>query len=171
MSLWPKVKLGDVCEIRAGADYKAIARPDGKYPVYGTGGIIARTDQWRCPANTVIVGRKGTLDRPMLITEPFWNIDTCFGLIPGEGLDPAYLYRFCQNFDFYSLIPASGRPSTTASAIKAIEIPLPPLSIQREIVARVERGLAAADSVAGLARRCAAEAALWRKAILKEAFQ
>ena len=75
---WPMVRLGDVCEVRAGANYKDVEDPNGRYPIYGTGGIMGRASQYRCPAHSAIVGRKGTLDNPFLVHEPFWNIDTCF---------------------------------------------------------------------------------------------
>ena len=141
------VRLGDVCEVRAGANYKDVEDPNGRYPIYGTGGIMGRASQYRCPAHSVIVGRKGTLDNPFLVHEPFWNIDTCFGVVPSGKIVPEYLFRFCQGFDFYSLVPASGRPSTTSDAVRSIEIPLPPLSVQREIVARLERELAAVEKM------------------------
>ena len=144
---WPMVRLGDVCEVRAGANYRDVEDPNGRYPIYGTGGVMGRASRYRCPAHSVIVGRKGTLDNPFLVYEPFWNIDTCFGVVPSERIIPEYLFRFCQGFDFYSLVPASGRPSTTSDAVRAIEIPLPPLSEQREIVARLERELAAVEKM------------------------
>ncbi len=167
---WPLVRLGDVCEVRAGADYKAVLAENGPYPIYGTGGEMGRASQWRCPANSVIVGRKGTLDNPMLITEPFWNIDTCFGVIPSESIVPEYLYRFCQNFDFYSLVPASGRPSTTSEAIRAITLPLPPLATQRAIVARLDSALARAGALEKRFAAIAQNAELSFKASLNEEF-
>ncbi len=167
---WPLVRLGDVCEVRAGADYKAVLAENGLYPIYGTGGEMGRASQWRCPANSVIVGRKGTLDNPMLITEPFWNIDTCFGVIPSESIVPEYLYRFCQNFDFYSLVPASGRPSTTSEAIRAITLPLPPLATQRAIVARLDSALARAGALEKRFAAIAQNAELSFKASLNEEF-
>ena len=167
---WPLVRLGDVCEVRAGADYKAVLAENGPYPIYGTGGEMGRASQWRCPANSVIVGRKGTLDNPMLITEPFWNIDTCFGVIPDESIEPKYLYRFCQNFDFYSLVPASGRPSTTSDAIRAITLPLPPLATQRAIVERLDSALARAGALEERFAAIAQNAELSFKASLNEEF-
>lgn len=108
---------------------------------------MGRSTEARCPANSVIVGRKGTLDNPMLIREPFWNIDTCFGVIPNDKLDAEYLWRFCQKFDFYSLVPASGRPSTTSDAIKAIQLPLPELAEQRKIAASVDKAIKRVDAI------------------------
>ena len=168
---WPMVRLGDVCEVRAGANYKDVEDPNGRYPIYGTGGIMGRASQYRCPAHSVIVGRKGTLDNPFLVHEPFWNIDTCFGVVPSEKIIPEYLFRFCQGFDFYSLVPASGRPSTTSDAVRSIEIPLPPLSVQREIVARLERELTAVEKMKKGFETLAETAKAEFKAELKEVFK
>ena len=168
---WLMVRLGDVCEVRAGANYRDVEDPNGRYPIYGTGGIMGRASQYRCPAHSVIVGRKGTLDNPYLVDEPFWNIDTCFGVVPSERIIPEYLFRFCQGFDFYSLVPASGRPSTTSDAVRAIEIPLPPLPVQREIVARLERELAAVEKVKKGFEALAETAKAEFKAELKEVFE
>ena len=164
-------RLGDVCEVRAGATHHEIVSDTGKYPVYGSGGYICQATTYRCPANTVTIGRKGTLDKPLLIEEPFWNIDTCFGVIPNEALDAKYLWRFCQNFDFYKLIPAIGRPSTNSDAIKSITIPLPPLSVQRAIVARLEKELGEADKLAAKFKRVAELADDAFKAELDETFK
>ena len=168
---WPMVRLGEVCEVRAGANYKDVEDPNGHYPIYGTGGIMGRASRYRCPAHSVIVGRKGTLDNPFLVHEPFWNIDTCFGVVPSERIVPEYLFRFCQGFDFYSLVPASGRPSTTSDAVRAIEIPLPPLSVQREIVARLERELAAVEKMKKGFEALAETAKAEFNAELKEVFE
>lgn len=168
---WPMIRLGDVCEVRAGANYKDVEDPNGRYPIYGTGGIMGRASQYRCPAHSVIVGRKGTLDNPFLVHEPFWNIDTCFGVVPSEKIIPEYLFRFCQGFDFYSLVPASGRPSTTSDAVRSIEIPLPPLSVQREIVARLERELATVEKMKKGFEALAETAKAEFKAELKEVFE
>ena len=132
---------------------------------------MGRATEYRCPANSVIVGRKGTLDNPLLIEEPFWNIDTCFGVIPSCRILPKYLHLFCQNFDFYSLCPAIGRPSTTSTAIKNIEFPLPPLSVQRLIVSRLDKELGAVDRLKKKLEKGILECARLRKAILKEAFE
>ena len=168
---WPMIRLGDVCEVRAGANYKDVEDPNGLYPIYGTGGIMGRASQYRCPAHSIIVGRKGTLDNPFLVHEPFWNIDTCFGVVPSEKIIPEYLFRFCQGFDFYSLVPASGRPSTTSDAVRSIEIPLPSLSEQKEIVARLERELAAVEKMKKGFETLAETAKVEFKAELKEVFE
>lgn len=167
----PLVKLGDICEVRAGANQRAVEDPNGTFPIYGSGGKIGYANAWRCPANTVLVGRKGTLNNPMLIPEPLWNIDTAFGLIASEKVLPAFLHRFCQSVDFEKLVPDSGRPSTTATSIRNLEIPLPPsLAEQERIVAHLERTLGAIDAMEAKFREMAETADCHFRATLAEAF-
>lgn len=166
----PLVKLGDVCEVRAGANQRAVEDPNGAFPIYGSGGKIGYANAWRCPANTVLVGRKGTLNNPMLIPEPLWNIDTAFGLIASEKVLPAFLHRFCQSVDFEKLVPDSGRPSTTATSIRNLDLPLPPLAEQERIVAHLERTLGAIDAMEAKFREMAETAERHFRATLAESF-
>ena len=93
----------DVLHIVSGKNQKAVENANGKYPIYGSGGLIGYADKYLCEAGTTIVGRKGTINRPIFVTEPFWNIDTAFGVVPNEGLDPKYLLLFLRPFQFYAV--------------------------------------------------------------------
>ena len=98
---WEIKKLGEVCEIICGQDYKSVKDDNGKYPIYGTGGIMGYADDYICEANTVIIGRKGSINKPIFVESPFWNVDTAFGLVANQKiLMPKYLYYFCVNYDF-----------------------------------------------------------------------
>lgn len=61
----------EVVEIINGKDYKSIQVEDGGYPVYGTGGEMARASDYLSPANSILLGRKGTIDKPLLIREKY----------------------------------------------------------------------------------------------------
>ena len=136
---WEWKKLGEVCEIICGQDYKNVECESGAYPVYGSGGVIGYAREFRCPANCTIVGRKGSINNPMYVEEPFWNIDTAFGLSAKECMESKYLFYFCKCFDFTTLDKSSGRPSLARKDLLEIQIPLPPLSVQKEIVARLDK--------------------------------
>lgn len=88
----------DVLHIISGKNQKAVENPNGNYPIYGSGGIIGYADDYLCEGGTTIVGRKGTINKPIFVNEPFWNIDTAFGIAPGKNLNPWYLYYFCCNY-------------------------------------------------------------------------
>ena len=125
----------DVLIIKNGKNQRAVENPDGKYPIYGSGGIMGYADDYICEADTVSVGRKGSINNPIFVEEPFWNVDTAFGLVAKrEVILPRYLYYFCRNYDFERLNKAVTIPSLTKSDLLKIEITLPSLEIQEKIV-------------------------------------
>lgn len=92
---WESKIWNEVVTIKNGRDYKKVLVSDGGYPVVGTGGEIARASKYLCPENTIVVGRKGSINNPMLMKEKFWNVDTAFGVIPNSDyLHYQYFYCF-----------------------------------------------------------------------------
>ena len=129
---WIKKQWKDVVLIQNGKDYKHIAVDDGGFPVYGSGGKMARASEYLCPENTIIVGRKGSINNPLLVKEKFWNVDTAFGIITKEELNYQYFYYFCKKFDFNTLNKATTLPSTTKVDLLKIEINVPPIKLQNK---------------------------------------
>ena len=123
-------KWKDVLDIFNGKDYKAVQVDKGGYPVYGSGGIIARANDYICPAGTIIIGRKGSINNPILVNEKFWNVDTAFGIVPKEIINISYLYYFCKHYNFNYLNKATTLPSLTKRDLLEIEINIPDLEEQ-----------------------------------------
>ena len=105
----------EVVEIINGKDYKSIQVEDGGYPVYGTGGEMARASDLSISLLILYcLGRKGTIDKPLLIREKYWNVDTAFGAVPDEKvLHYVYFYWHCKTIDFNVLNKGTTLPSTT----------------------------------------------------------
>ena len=79
-------------------------------------------DDYICEGQTVVVGRKGSINNPLYVEEPFWNVDTAFGLcVNKEILLPRYLYYFCRKFDFERLNKAVTIPSLTKSDYRKLQ--------------------------------------------------
>ena len=123
-------KWKDVLDIFNGKDYKAVQVDKGGYPVYGSGGIIARANDYICPSGTIIIGRKGSINNPILVNEKFWNVDTAFGIVPKEIINISYLYYFCKHYNFNYLNKATTLPSLTKRDLLEIEINIPDLEEQ-----------------------------------------
>ena len=138
-SKWEKKPWSEVVTIQNGRDYKKILVESGGYPVYGTGGEMARVSEYLCPENTIIVGRKGTINNPLLVKEKFWNVDTAFGVIVGNKLHYQYFYNFCKMFDFSTLNKQAVLPSTTKADLLKIEIAVPPMELQNQFASFVEQ--------------------------------
>ena len=133
-------RFEDVLTIINGKNQKKVENPNGKYPIYGSGGIMGYADDYICEANTVVIGRKGSINNPIFVETRFWNVDTAFGLcaIPTQ-LHPKYLYYFCEKFDFEQLNTTVTIPSLTKANLLKVEIPLPSLEEQRKIAAVLDK--------------------------------
>ena len=136
---WEVKKLGEVCDIICGQDYKSVKDDNGKYPIYGTGGIMGYASQYRCPANSVIIGRKGSINNPLFVETEFWNVDTAFGVVPNETiLHPKFFYLFCKDYDFTRHDVSVTIPSLRRTDILKINVPIPPIAEQENIVAELD---------------------------------
>lgn len=133
-------RFEDVLTIVNGKNQKKVENPNGLYPIYGSGGIMGYADDYICEANTVVIGRKGSINNPIFVETRFWNVDTAFGLCADTSkLEPKYLYYFCDNYDFERLNTTVTIPSLTKRNLLKIEIPLPSLDEQRRIAATLDK--------------------------------
>ena len=130
---WKVCKWNEILTIRNGKNQKNVEDNNGQFPIYGSGGIIGYAKDWIVKKNSVIIGRKGNINKPILVRENFWNVDTAFGLEPTlEKINSEYLFYFCQLYNFEKLNKAVTIPSLTKSVLLDISIHLPPLSLQNE---------------------------------------
>ena len=133
-------KFSEVLTIVNGRNQKQVVCDDGKYPIYGSGGIMGYANDYICKAETVVIGRKGSINKPIFVETPFWNVDTAFGLCANsEKLNPKYLYYFCEKFDFEKLNTTVTIPSLTKSNLLNVDIPLPNLEKQKQIVELLDK--------------------------------
>lgn len=163
-------KWSDVLTIVSGKNQKAVVSPNGPYPIYGSGGIMGRADDFLCDAGTTIIGRKGTINSPIFVNEPFWNVDTAFGISPGNELHPKYLYYFCCFFNFKELDKSTTIPSLAKRDLLQIQMPVPSLSEQDRIVSKIEELFSKLDASVAELQAAKQKLKVYRQAVLKEAF-
>ena len=126
-------RLGDVLTIKNGRDYKSFE--SGSVPVYGSGGIMAYINTAVYDKPSVLIPRKGSLEKLYYVDKPFWNVDTIFYTeINTELVCPKFVYYWLAKQHLERLNKAGGVPSLTQAVLNKITIPVPPLEIQREIV-------------------------------------
>lgn len=128
-------RLGSVLKIGHGRSQKGVEVTDGPYPILASGGHIGTASQFLYDRPSVLIGRKGTIDRPQYAETPFWTIDTLFYTVISEPNLPKYLfYQFCM-INWRKHNEASGVPSLSAGTIENIEIELHQPDEQRAIAA------------------------------------
>lgn len=130
---WHCRKFGDVLTVRHGRSQRGISTHDGKYPILASGGIIGRTNTPLYTKPSVLIGRKGTIDRPQYQSGPFWTVDTLFYTEICQQCSPKFLYYLFSTIDWRTYNEASGVPSLNASTIEQIEFNSPDLDEQHAI--------------------------------------
>jgi type I restriction enzyme S subunit len=80
-------------------------------------------DKYICEKGTTVIGRKGTIDKPLFIETNFWNVDTAFGLIAGKSLTKEFLLYFCKSFNFKELDKGTTLPSLVKKDLITMSYP------------------------------------------------
>ena len=137
---YPLVALGEVCELY---QPKTITQKelveDGDYLVFGANGVIGRYDRYNHEAAEVMVGCRGTCGT-VNMSEPWsWITGNAMVVTPKDDrVLKGFLYHLLKESDMTSTISGSAQPQITRQSLAPFQIPLPPLSVQEEIVAGIE---------------------------------
>ena len=130
---WNRKTLRDLVSINYGKSPKEVLSADGPYPVVGTGGTERYGDGFLYDGDSIILGRKGTIDRIHFLTGRFWTIDTAYYLSDFDNTQPRWLFYFLQNLDLRQLNEATGVPSLSRDLLYEIEVKTPPTTEQTKI--------------------------------------
>ncbi|MGK0828615.1 restriction endonuclease subunit S [Klebsiella pneumoniae] len=130
---WQVVPFKDVLTIKHGKNQKEVESPSGQYPIYATGGQIGNATSFLFDKPSVLIGRKGTIDKPRYAETPFWTVDTLFySEIKKDFCVKFIYYKFCM-IDWMQYNEASGVPSLNAHTIENVLVTLPNLEEQTAI--------------------------------------
>lgn len=120
---WKVGKLSNLITVKYGKDHKKL--DDGKYPVYGSGGIMRYVDKFLYDKESVLIPRKGTLNNVFYINEPFWSVDTMFYTEMKKENIAKYVYFFVKGKDLNAMNAGSAVPSMTTEILNAMEVVIP----------------------------------------------
>ena len=115
---WERKSLSEVCTINSGRDYKHLK--NGDIPVYGTGGYMLSVNEKLSDEDAIGIGRKGTIDKPYLLSAPFWTVDTLFYVICKVGYDLNYLFLIFQKIRWKKFDESTGVPSLSKKTIEKV---------------------------------------------------
>ena len=85
--------------INNGKDYKNFSDAE-IYPVIGSGGCFAYCSNYMYDGEALLLGRKGTIDKPLYVKGKFWAVDTMFYAIPHKDLHCKFSYYLALTFPF-----------------------------------------------------------------------
>lgn len=134
--------LGEVVRFGGGKPIKPGG--DGRYPAYGSNGVIGGSDEYLYE-NAVIVGRVGAnCGSVVYCSGKFWPSDNTLTAFPaGNDLDVRFLSFLLSNADLRQFAGGAAQPLVTQTVLRRVEVPIPPLPVQQ----RIARILSAYDDL------------------------
>ncbi|MBD5219975.1 MAG: restriction endonuclease subunit S [Bacteroidales bacterium] len=142
---WENKRLGEVCKLSAGGD-KPVETTKEKtltnvIPVYSNGiekdGLYGYCSKAKVFNDALTISGRGTIGYPSIKREPFVPIIRLIVAEPKDNIKVDYLYYWVHNRRF------SGNgvtiPQLTVPMIKNEIIPVPPMDVQEQIVAELDK--------------------------------
>lgn len=136
------VKLGDVCKISRGKVYskKYLAEHIGEYPVYSSqtvnDGILGKIGTYDCNGKFLTWTTDGAYAGTVFYRQGKFSVTNVCGLISCSNpiLSLKFLYYWLTIEAPKHVHQGMGNPKLMSNQMAKIEIPLPPIEVQTEIV-------------------------------------
>jgi type I restriction enzyme S subunit len=116
----------------------------GPYRYFGASGVIDTIDDFLFDGCYILIGEDGAniVDRnkPLAfkVSGRFWVNNHAHVIQPRESCDVNFLTYYLESLDYTKIASGSAQPKITRAALDAIQVPLPPLEIQKKIGAAIE---------------------------------
>ncbi len=128
---WKEKRIEKILRVNSGKDYKYLHK--GSIPVYGTGGLMLKINDYLYDGESVAIGRKGTIDQPQFLVGKFWTVDTLFYTSDYIESIPRFIFSIFQNINWQKYNEASGVPSLSKTTIEKIKVFIPEITEQQKI--------------------------------------
>lgn len=128
-------RFDELAKIKYGKNQKKVESLTGFIPIYGTGGLMGFATEALYDKPSVLIGRKGTIDKVRYLDKPFWTVDTLFYTeINDEIVLPKYLYYKMSLVDFMNYNEGTTIPSLRTETLNRLEYDIPEKAIQEKVV-------------------------------------
>lgn len=149
---WEVKHFKRLMSIRNGSDYKHVISDDG-YPVIGSGGIFEHASQYLYDGEVLLLGRKGTIDKPLYFSGKFWTVDTMFYCVPNKDVCCKYMYYQALIVPLLKYSTQTALPSMTMISLNYIPYCVPPLTEQRSIASYLDAECSKIDRAASIVEK------------------
>lgn len=113
---------------------------DGKYPVYGSTGIISTTNTPAYSKEQILIARVGANAGFVHIANGVYDVsDNTLIVDLKDGVSLKYIYYKLSSMNLHQYAKGGGQPLVTAGQIKELKITIPTLERQLEIVSILDR--------------------------------
>ena len=145
------------------------------YPYYGATGQVGFIDDYITDGEYVLLGEDGApfLDafskKAYIISGKTW-VNNHAHVLKSKTNNKLLCY-YLNSFNYKGYVSGTTRLKLTQAEMKRIPVPVPPLSEQERIVSRIEELFSQLDAGVETLKKTKAQLAVYRQAVLKEAFE
>lgn len=143
---WCLTNLGNVVELKYGKSLPASKRDGGKFPVYGSNGIVGGHSEPLVKREGIIVGRKGSYGEVHLSNSPFFPIDTTYYIDDLFNQPLKYWFYQLKYLPLTELNKSTAIPGLNRKDAYSQGIVLPPLAEQKVIADKLDIMLAQVEN-------------------------
>lgn len=191
-SSWPSFPLGDVCRTTSGgtpsrkrADYfqgdipwvKSGELTDGlvfEVSEFITEEAVANSSAKLFPLGTLLIAMYGaTVGKLGILAKPAATNQAVCAIFPPPELDSKFLFWFLRFKRSYLIDQAVGgaQPNISQSILRELMVPVPPIDVQRETVAEIEKQFSRLDEAVVNLQRVKANLKRYKASVLKAAVE
>ena len=167
-SHWGVKRLKFMAKLQNGSDYKHIESHDG-YPVIGSGGQFAYATDYLYNGESVLLGRKGTIDKPLYVNGAFWTVDTMYYTEIFQNTCPKFLYYLTLTVDFWKYSTQTALPSMTQTSLNNLIFAAPEYEEQTAIADYLDTQTAQIDALIDKQQNLLAKLAEQRSSVITQA--
>lgn len=169
---WQIKTLGEVCvSTNSNITFKNIQDKKGDYPIYGASGVVAYVDFYTKENQSLGIVKDGAgIGRVFLLPPKASVIGTLHYVENNDDLNLKYLFYFLQSINLARYITGSAIPHIYFRDWKKEQIPLPPLEIQKRIVARLESAFEKIEKGSAHLQDAKTKLTKYKQSLLKSAF-
>jgi len=135
---WIKTTFIHLCVLQRGFDLPVQERVEGQFPIVSAGGVIDYHNQYKVKGPGVVTGRSGTIGKVYYINSDYWALNTSLFVDYFNGNDEKYVFHFLSNFNFKPFSSSTAVPSLNRNNLIDVEVTIPPVAEQKEIVRKIE---------------------------------
>lgn len=135
---WCLTNLGSIVELKYGRSLTASKRDGGKFPVYGSNGVVGGHSEPLVEKEGIIVGRKGSCGEVQLSDFPFFPIDTTYYIDELFSQPLKYWFYQLKFLPLTELNRSTAIPGLNREDAYSQDIALPPLAEQKVIADKLD---------------------------------
>jgi len=143
---------------------------DGRYPVVGSAGVMARTNEVLSEGPTIVIGRKGNVGQVEYFEEGCYPIDTTYYIQVTDGWDLQFLEFLLDSLELKNLDSSTATPSLRREDLESVPLVKPEIETQKILLNKLMMMSEGLSSIEEILNQAKLNASSLRRSLLNAAF-